>query len=1158
MAITITEIQAVLSLKNQLAPQFSAAVADVRAQAAALSGAVAGAGDGFAALGSSAQRSIGTVSAELLLAQQKVADLHRLVLENADKKGFVAGLAAEMDEAIPQVEALKAELAGLTKQTDAHAAATKGASGAGSAFGGMLQQVTGLLGAFGIATSAAALVGFVKDAIEGAARLDELSRATGISTTGLQQFKYVGIEAGVGMEQFARGVETLSARLATGDKSATKAVQELGLSVADLIAAGPQEAFIQIADAASRVENPMVKGGIAAELFGARLGKQLIPMLGDLREKMNAVPQGSIISEENIKQAKAFDDRLQQTKISLEAFVVSMFGAAANLPKAFGIIDAAARRTSFGQIPATGFVGPQEPIGGLKLNIDQGTLDFFKKGTTAADLLNNRLKALRAEALEPLNATQRAAIVELKAFGESETDIAQLIGSNEIAVHRYIEAQTKAAAAGKTFAESERNIEDLMAGTSWDWSIDGALRLGASVTDVARVFGVSVGEVKRHEQALKDQIETLKLTAKAVHEVETQTKTSWDKITVLLGNPVPSSLREELAKLDRDGLPNFMTGLDKVGQKSTFTREQLRELLGPLAVLLDALDKSKKAGTEFLGGISPQLRQIIDDAKAAGTPFNDLVEALKKMGMTAAQAYDAVGLGALNAVAGVQALTKSFSEAAQIMGDSFKGAEKMIGSVLAGVNQIATAYKAAAEEAAKMGGTPAQVSQAGMSAGVTAGMTFGMTTLISLLGDAQNKADALQAAIADLKFNAAAHFAELTRAMGQYAQSYIDAINNAYTLKDANDAINAMQHQLDLHTEAVAKFGPSQNDLQDLADRSKEVWQQMQQNGGFTAAQIEKAFEAMVAAERRALTDTKQGAMSAADAAAKEAQGVMDQAAAAGYQTQAQLQQTADAAQALAVAMRDSNLFTAAEVADAFDKAAKARDAAMGLDSKAIDDMKAKYKSLSDSVSQEAPEEVMGVIETQMRGQMAALDEQIKAASATAQQSHTDAADAAAADATATFKASGDDYTKYVDTKYQDAMLATVKGSKDAADQTTKNFSDAADAAALAIAARFQDMRIVIPIDFDVHDPNLPGPGPRGMAAGGSGMTTGPTWFYSAGNERYWFGGEGNTQATPRAGGGGSPDDIVRLLARIDQRLGQQMDNLPVLIRDAVLLSGTV
>lgn len=118
---------------------------------------------------------------------------------------------------------------------------------------------------------------------------------------------------------------------------------------------------------------------------------------------------------------------------------------------------------------------------------------------------------------------------------------------------------------------------------------------------------------------------------------------------------------------------------------------------------------------------------------------------------------------------------------------------------------------------------------------------------------------------------------------------------------------------------------------------------------------------------------------------------------AAGYQTRAQLQAIADKAKQVYDYMRDSGLYTADAIADAFQKmkdaqiaamddagkaaidaATKARDAAQ----KVVDELAGQIKSLQDAVDQEAPEEVMGAVEAQQRAKLESLKKQQEEAQA--------------------------------------------------------------------------------------------------------------------------------------------------------------------------------
>lgn len=294
-----------------------------------------------------------------------------------------------------------------------------------------------IIGQFVAALSVERLFEFAKGAIESAARLDELEKATGISADTLQRMRYVGEGFGLSMEQIATAVEQLSAKLAGGDQNAVNAVQSLGLSVTRLLAAGPKEAFLQIAEAAGRVEDPMMKNAIAADLFGGKLGKTLVPLLGELRQKMEEVPKAALISDENIKKASEFETGLKHGLTAVEALTVGLVSGAASI---ISYVE------KLREIPSQLIVTATAWVTGAKAASDYA--DTLKRTAdielphviTNAELLQNELAALRAQALVPLTEAQKDAIIELESFGVSQAKIAQLLGTTEAAVHRAIAA----------------------------------------------------------------------------------------------------------------------------------------------------------------------------------------------------------------------------------------------------------------------------------------------------------------------------------------------------------------------------------------------------------------------------------------------------------------------------------------------------------------------------------------------------------------------------------------------------------------------------------------------------------------------------------------------------------------------------------------------
>ena len=313
-----------------------------------------------------------------------------------------------------------------------------------SALSSMTGGAERLAAAFGIAFTAEKLVEFVKDAVEGAARLEELHLATGVSAEGIQRLGYVAKGFGVDLEEMAHGVEQFSAKLASGDPNATRAVEMLGLSVKGLIAAGPEEAFLQFAEAAGRIEDPMQRGGVAADAFGGKLAKTLLPMLGELRQKMNDVPKEAVISDENIKKANEFETALSHGIIRMKAWTVGFLG----------MLRDTAKGISQGRL----FTNAVEET--------NTALDTQSKKhgevITSADLLANRLRALRSDAIDPLTDAQRGQIAELSSYGVNQKEIAQLVGTSEIAVKRFTDSLIEQGRAVKAAAADAQAWDDML------------------------------------------------------------------------------------------------------------------------------------------------------------------------------------------------------------------------------------------------------------------------------------------------------------------------------------------------------------------------------------------------------------------------------------------------------------------------------------------------------------------------------------------------------------------------------------------------------------------------------------------------------------------------------------------------------------------------
>lgn len=257
--------------------------------------------------------------------------------------------------------------------------------------------------------------------------------------------------------------------------------------------------------------------------------------------------------------------------------------------------------------------------------------------------------------------------------------------------------------------------------------------------------------------------------------------------------------------------------------------------------------------------------------------------------------------------------------------------------------------------------------------------------------------------------------------------------------------LNEMLKRAGEISDAISNLGiKSHDELVHAADIANAAYEKIAAgvaSGQFTAEDAAKAYRAY----QEALAATGDEAAKIWLQAHQEMKSFGDQASDAGYKTVEELQQIADKAVALWQYMRDSGKYSAADIQDAFEKAQKAQDAALGRNSKLVEDLRNKYKSLADAVAQEAPEADMGVIEKQMRSQMKDIEQQIKDAGGSIDGVVQDIADKTAGamtDAAGKVKGATNDMGIDIDNIVLESANTAKDQFNDVATTTAKNFDD--------------------------------------------------------------------------------------------------------------------
>jgi uncharacterized protein YjeT (DUF2065 family) len=109
----------------------------------------------------------------------------------------------------------------------------------------------------------------------------KLANSLGISTESLGGLQYAADLANVSNETLSTALSKtamMAGKVESGDKAATKAFNDLGISAAQIAGKNPADIFLMVSDSISKMSNPTERAAAASELFG-RSWQSLMPLL---------------------------------------------------------------------------------------------------------------------------------------------------------------------------------------------------------------------------------------------------------------------------------------------------------------------------------------------------------------------------------------------------------------------------------------------------------------------------------------------------------------------------------------------------------------------------------------------------------------------------------------------------------------------------------------------------------------------------------------------------------------------------------------------------------------------------------------------------------------------------------------------------------------
>lgn len=230
--------------------------------------------------------------------------------------------------------------------------AQRQAATSSSAISKSLGVVKAGIAGFVSALSVGMLTGAIKNALDYAGSLGEVSQQLGVSTKLLQTFRYNVQQNGGSLEDADKSLGKFSISLSkalSGSVQTQKAFQAVGVSLDDLRTKSDTEIIGQIADGMKATGGASANAAAGVAIFGRGFQK-IIPVLDQGSKGMNAAARaaqelGIVLSDDLINQADEAADKVDKLMTVLQ---VQIAGAVANNANAIagfvqGLIDLIAK-----------------------------------------------------------------------------------------------------------------------------------------------------------------------------------------------------------------------------------------------------------------------------------------------------------------------------------------------------------------------------------------------------------------------------------------------------------------------------------------------------------------------------------------------------------------------------------------------------------------------------------------------------------------------------------------------------------------------------------------------------------------------------------------------------------------------------------------------
>lgn len=480
------------------------------------------------------------------------------------------------------------------------------ASGVGNA-------VKGVLAGFG----AGALGALLKNAVNTADALSEMSQRTGVAVERLSGLSYAARMSGTSVEGLEKGLKGLARSVDGATKVGTESgavFAAMGVSIKDASGnvRGMDDILADVADKFAGYEDGAQKAALAQKLFG-KAGGELIPLLNqgaagikEMTEEAEAL--GLVISTDTALAANELNDNIDKLKSQADAFANGVVQAVVPALSAFtgGLVDSA-KASDDAREAGEKFGGWLKNIA-IGMTIAKNGVDILIAGVQAFIAL---VPAMVSGGFENIKA--QANLVKEAIKGAVTLDFS----GTQTAFNNAMATMTSSV---KHFAE-----EGMLAGRDFDAELQSAIMdvtnafeaFGDETVDVSKALADVGKEAKKTAPPVVDLANAEKLAASALKEWMDQEKTMQG---VMRAN---AKALEERNRATED----FNTGVDEMLRRydeeitllgvDAREREVLAMILADEAQLREMVNRAKQQGVDIDPAVIEGIkREIAERAKA--------------------------------------------------------------------------------------------------------------------------------------------------------------------------------------------------------------------------------------------------------------------------------------------------------------------------------------------------------------------------------------------------------------------------------------------------------------------------------------------------------------------------------------------------------------